>query len=246
MASTIHSVRTMSCTSTRWNAPRCGDARHLPHHALPLRTVKMLGAPGGRDLPSATVHRMPGAGRLRSGSGRCQGKTSKDRGKLVAGQGLLSTRWTGWNPRRHTWSRGCIECTPSDAPSPSVCTPQRAGGSGGHCHTHRAAHRCGGDECTAWSAREPVRPMYRTNTPDAGVHSPTAPVHRSGIPRWAPPWSPLPEWTPFPTQPPIRARVRRGIHRAHSSPAAAPRGAPRVRPTAGVLPGAVPGGWRRR
>ncbi|EFK97995.1 conserved hypothetical protein [Streptomyces sp. SPB78] len=52
-ASTLHSARTVSCASTRWTAPRCGDARHPPRHALPLRTVTVRGAPGGRDLPRA-------------------------------------------------------------------------------------------------------------------------------------------------------------------------------------------------
>ena len=90
-------------------------------------------------------------------------------------------RWNRWNRRR--WAahpvKGCIECTASDAPSSSVCTPR--GAAGGHSRTHRAAHRCGGRETTASSAREPVRPMHRTSGCRDVLHSPTTPVHRSGI-----------------------------------------------------------------
>lgn len=60
MGSTPHPVRQVASTPTRWNAPRCQSSRHRPHHASPLRTVVMRGVQGGRDLPSATVHRVPG------------------------------------------------------------------------------------------------------------------------------------------------------------------------------------------
>lgn len=248
--STLHSVRRMACASTRWTAPRCGDARHPPRHALPLRTVTVRGAPGGRSLPSRTGHQGHGVGRLRGGSGMCQGETSKITRKLVAGQGLLSTGWAGWNPCGTPGQGGCIECTAPDAPSPSVHASGGAGGSGGHSDARRWSVRCGarcggcgapvrwcgGWECTASSAGAPVRPMHRTTAPDAGMlrTPPPGGTHR------------VDRATVVST--PLRARARGGVHRVHSSPATAPRGAPRVRPATGVLPGAgaSPGGWRRR
>lgn len=187
MASTLHSVRTMSRTPTRWNAPRCGDARHPPHHAPALRTVTVRGAPGGRSLPSHTGYQGHGAGRLRGGSGVCQGETSKVTPKLVGGQGLLSIRWAGWNPAAHPVKGGA-----SSAPHPMhrhppythrvertgvAATPTRASGTCG------AAHRCGGAvrwECTTSSATAPVHPMHRTTAPDAGMFRTPAPggAHR--------------------------------------------------------------------
>lgn len=154
----------------------------------------MRDAPGGRDLPSAPVHRGPGPGRLRSGSRRGQGETSKDRGKLVAGQGLRSIRWTGWNLRRHTWSRGCNECTASDAQSPSVHAPGRApvrwarvhgtvdARTGAPDEPHRA-HRMPG--CPALPHRMLRTGVESTQCAPTCLHSP--PTRRRSAPGWSSP-----------------------------------------------------------
>lgn len=75
--------------------------------------------------------------------------------------------------------RGCSECTASDPPSPSVCTPGRSGREWRPLPPASCAPRRSGRKCAASSAREPVRPMHRTEHTgyrDA-LHSPTAPVH---------------------------------------------------------------------
>ena len=202
----------MSRTPTRWNAPRCVDALHPPHHAPALRTVTVRGAPGGRNLPSRTGHQGHGAGSLRAGSGVCQGETSKITPILMGGQGLLSIRWAGWNPAAHpvkgvhrAHRTRCtvtlcahIEWSGREWQPLRLAPVERAvrrTGAGvrwvGVHGTVSRAHRC------------TAPPHHRTTAPDAGMLR-TLP-HRMERTEWigrsAPPRSPLPSvhgarWSP--------------------------------------------------
>lgn len=118
------------------------------------------------------------------GSGVCQGETSKITPKLVAGQGLLSTGWAGWNLAAHPVKGGASS---------------GADGSGGHSDARQWNARCGapvrwcgGWECTASSAAAPVHPMHRTTAPDAGCSAPHRVERTEWSARSTPPWPPLP------------------------------------------------------
>ena len=237
----------MSRTPTRWNAPRCVDALHPPHHAPALRTVTVRGAPGGRNLPSRTGHQGHGAGSLRAGSGVCQGETSKITPILMGGQGLLSIRWAGWNPAAHpvkgvhrAHRTRCtvtlcahIEWSGREWQPLRLAPVERAvrrTGAGvrwvGVHGTVSRAHRC------------TAPPHHRTTAPPH--HRTTAPPHRMlGCSALCPTeWS-APSGSADPHHRGLHSppcTVRGGVHRAHSAAATAPRGAPRVRPAAGVLP----------
>lgn len=112
--------------------------------------------------------------------------------------------------RRHTRSRGCIERTAPDAPSPSVHTSSGADRSGGHSDARQWNVRCGAPVrwCGAVGVHGIVGRAHRCTrctAPPRRMPGCSALPHRVERSEWtarsAPPWSPLPSvhgarWSP--------------------------------------------------